>query len=137
MGQSKKDDLAYKVLKDIKASPDLGLLRCVQCGMCASSCPAARHSEYDPRVVIKRVLDDDKTLLEDKYIWNCFYCYNCHSVCPVGNSVCEVNQILRQMAIDKDTGKKEKQLTTKQICNSMNTEANGRSYSKEKIQYGK
>ena len=80
MGQSKKDDLAYKVLKDIKASPDLGLLRCVQCGMCASSCPAARHSEYDPRVVIKRVLDDDKTLLEDKYIWNCFYCYNCHSV---------------------------------------------------------
>ena len=73
MGQSKKDDLAYKVLKDIKASPDLGLLRCVQCGMCASSCPAARHSEYDPRVVIKRVLDDDKTLLEDKYIWNCFY----------------------------------------------------------------
>ena len=107
MGQSKKDDLAYKVLKDIKASPDLGLLRCVQCGMCASSCPAARHSEYDPRVVIKRVLDDDKTLLEDKYIWNCFYCYNCHSVCPVGNSVCEVNQILRQMAIDKDTGKKE------------------------------
>lgn len=107
MGQSKKDDLAYKVLKDIKASPDLGLLRCVQCGMCASSCPAARHSEYDPRVVIKRVLDDDKTLLEDKYIWNCFYCYNCHSVCPVGNSVCEVNQILRQMAIDEDTGKKE------------------------------
>ena len=107
MGQSKKDDLAYKILKDIKASPDLGLLRCVQCGMCASSCPAARHSEYDPRVVIKRVLDDDKTLLEDTYIWNCFYCYNCHSVCPVGNSVCEVNQILRQMAIDKDTGKKE------------------------------
>ena len=31
----------------------------------------------------------------------------------------------------------EKQLTTKQICNSMYTEANGRSYSKENIQYGK
>ena len=99
MGQSKKDDLAYKVLKDIKASPDLGLLRCVQCGMCASSCPAARHSEYDPRVVIKRVLDDDKTLLEDKYIWNCFYCYNCHSVCPV--------PVQRIWGLKKDTGKKE------------------------------
>lgn len=31
----------------------------------------------------------------------------------------------------------EKQLTTKQICNSMYTEANGRSHSKENIQYGK
>ena len=31
----------------------------------------------------------------------------------------------------------EKQLTTKQICNSMYTEANERSRSKENIQYGK
>ncbi|MCD7781560.1 MAG: 4Fe-4S dicluster domain-containing protein [Methanosphaera sp.] len=107
MGGSKQDDLAHRILRDIKASSDLGLLRCVQCGMCASTCPAARHSDYDPRVVIKRVLDDDETILEDDDIWNCFYCYNCHSICPVGNSVCEVNQILRQMAIDKDTGKKQ------------------------------
>lgn len=39
--------------------------------------------------------------------------------------------------LKKDTGKKEKQLTTKQICNSMDTEANGRSHGKENIQYGK
>lgn len=102
-----KDDLTHRILKDIKASPDLGLLRCVQCGMCASTCPAARHSDYDPRKVIKRVLDNDETILDDKTIWNCFYCYNCHSICPVGNSVCEVNQILRQMAIEDDRGKKE------------------------------
>ncbi len=103
----KTNDLAHRVLRDIKASSDLGLLRCVQCGMCASTCPASRHSDYDSRVVIKRVLDNDETILEDKDIWNCFYCYNCHSICPVGNSVCEVNQILRQMAIDQDVGKKE------------------------------
>lgn len=102
-----KEDLTHRILKDIKASPDLGLLRCVQCGMCASTCPAARHSDYDPRKVIKRVLDNDETILDDKTIWNCFYCYNCHSICPVGNSVCEVNQILRQMAIEDDRGKKE------------------------------
>lgn len=107
MGKSRENDLAYKVLKDIKASKDLGLLRCVQCGMCASACPASRHSDYDPRDIIKRVLDDDETILNDESIWNCFYCYNCHSICPVGNSVCEVNQILRQMAIEKDNGKKQ------------------------------
>ncbi|OED30932.1 heterodisulfide reductase subunit C [Methanosphaera sp. WGK6] len=104
---SKEDDLAHKILKDIKASSGLGLLRCVQCGMCASTCPASRHSDYDSREIIKRVLDNDETILEDEIIWNCFYCYNCHSICPVGNSVCEVNQILRQMAIDEDTGKKQ------------------------------
>jgi heterodisulfide reductase subunit C len=69
-------------------------------------CPASRHSEYDAREIIKRVLDNDESILEDEVIWNCFYCYTCHSVCPVGNSVCEVNQILRQMAIDRDVGKK-------------------------------
>ena len=105
--QGDENDLAHQVLKDIKASKDLGLLRCVQCGMCASTCPAARHSDYDPREVTKRVLDNDKTILEDKEIWKCFYCYNCHSICPVGNSVCEINQILRQMAIEQDNGKKE------------------------------
>lgn len=111
MGNSKDeqnpDDLAHKVLKNIKASPDLGLLRCVQCGMCASTCPASRHSNYDSRVIIKRVLDNDETILDDPDIWNCFYCYNCQSICPVGNSVCEVNQILRQMAIEKPEGKEK------------------------------
>ncbi len=105
--ENNDDDLPHQVLNDIKASEDLGLLRCVQCGMCSSTCPAARHSEYDPRVVIKRVLDNDKSILEEDYIWNCFYCYNCQSICPVGNSVCEVNQILRQMAIEEDVGKKQ------------------------------
>lgn len=104
---SHKDNLAHRIKNDIKASPDLGLLRCVQCGMCASTCPASRHSNYDSRVVIKRVLDNDETILDDEDIWNCFYCYNCQSICPVGNSVCEVNQILRQMAIDKKEGKEK------------------------------
>ncbi|RAP52649.1 MAG: heterodisulfide reductase subunit C [Methanosphaera sp. rholeuAM270] len=107
MGEQKKEDLAHKVLNDIKAPSDLGLLRCVQCGLCTSMCPASRHSEYDAREIIKRVLDNDESILEDEIIWNCFYCYTCHSVCPVGNSVCEVNQIIRQMAIEKDTGKRQ------------------------------
>ena len=105
--ESNDKDLAHEILEDIKADPDLGLLRCVQCGMCTSTCPASRHSDYDSREIIKRVLDNDRTIIDDDIIWNCFYCYNCHSICPVGNSVCEVNQILRQMAIEKNKGKQE------------------------------
>ncbi len=55
----------------------------------------------------------------------------------VHKDIFEAAPVQRIWGLKKDTGKKEKQLTTKQICNSMNTEANGRSHSKEKIQYGK
>ena len=93
--------LAEKILKNLKASKDLGLLKCVQCGMCTSMCPGARNSDYNPRDMVEKVLEDDEKIVEDEDIWNCFYCYTCHSICPVGNSACEVNQILRQIAISK------------------------------------
>jgi heterodisulfide reductase subunit C len=95
-------ELAEKIIKDIEASEDMGLLKCVQCGMCTSMCPAARNSDYNPRDMVKKVLEGNKSIILDEKIWNCFYCYTCHSICPVGNSACEVNQILRQIAIDKE-----------------------------------
>ena len=97
-------DFAEKIIEGVKNSKDDGVLKCVQCGMCTSTCPAARHSDYNPRDIIERVLDGDETILKDDNIWNCFYCYTCHSVCPVGNSVCEVNQILKQIAIENEIG---------------------------------
>lgn len=97
-------DFAEKIINDVKNSKEEGVLKCVQCGMCTSTCPAARHSDYNPRDIMERVLDGDTGILEDDNIWNCFYCYTCHSVCPVGNSVCEVNQILKQIAIENGLG---------------------------------
>ncbi len=94
--------LAESIINDIKASRDIGVLKCIQCGMCTSVCPAARHADYDPRDIAKRVLEEDETVIFDDVIWDCFYCYTCHSVCPVGNSVCEIVQILRQQAIARD-----------------------------------
>ena len=97
-------DFAERIIRDVKNSKDERVLKCVQCGMCTSTCPAARHSSYNPRDIMERVLEGDETIVEDDNIWNCFYCYTCHSVCPVGNSVCEVNQILKQIAIESEIG---------------------------------
>lgn len=97
--------LAESVINDLKASENLGILKCIQCGMCTSVCPAARHTEYDPRELVKRVLDKDENIILDDVIWDCFYCYTCHSVCPVNNSPCEINQIIRQKSIDNGKGK--------------------------------
>jgi heterodisulfide reductase subunit C1 len=96
--------LVKDVLNDMKASPDLGIYKCVQCGMCTSICPGASQTEYDPRDMIRRVLENDETVVEDDYIWNCFSCYTCNSVCPSGNNASEVNQILRQMSIERGKG---------------------------------
>ena len=96
--------LVKDVLNDLKASPDLGIFKCVQCGMCTSVCPGASQTEYDPRDMIRRVLEDDVTVVDDDDIWNCFSCYTCNSVCPSGNNASEVNQILRQMSINKGDG---------------------------------
>ena len=98
-------ELAEIVINDLKASENIGILKCIQCGMCTSVCPAARQTDYEPRELVKRVLDKDEDLIEDDILWDCFYCYSCHSVCPVGNSACEINQILRQKAIDNGNGK--------------------------------
>ena len=100
-------DFAESIICDIKSSKEEGVLKCVQCGMCTSTCPAAQHSNYNPRDMIERVLEGDLSILEDKTIWNCFYCYTCHSICPVGNSACEVNQILKQFAISKGISHEE------------------------------
>lgn len=98
--------LSNIIKKDLKAPKDLGLLKCVQCGMCTSVCPAAAHSDYNPRDMVKSVLNNDEDIVSDDKLWDCFYCYSCHSVCPVNNSPCIVNQILRQIAIDQGIAKK-------------------------------
>ncbi|MCL2688207.1 MAG: 4Fe-4S dicluster domain-containing protein [Methanobrevibacter sp.] len=100
-------ELAEKILSDIKYSKNKGLLKCVQCGMCTSMCPGAKNSDYNPRIMIEKVLEGEESIIEDKDIWNCFYCYTCHSICPVGNSACEVNQIIRQIAIGKGISNEE------------------------------
>lgn len=96
--------LAKEVLSDLRASPSLELFKCIQCGMCVSLCPAARYSDYNPREMVKKVLGGDETIITDDEIWNCFSCYTCHSVCPANNSASEVNQILRQISINKKDG---------------------------------
>jgi heterodisulfide reductase subunit C len=42
-------DFAVEIINDVKNSKEEGVLKCVQCGMCTSTCQAARHSDYNPR----------------------------------------------------------------------------------------
>ncbi|MCK9150705.1 4Fe-4S dicluster domain-containing protein [Methanobacterium alcaliphilum] len=104
MEKSSKE-MVEEIKTDFRASADLGIKRCMQCGLCTSNCPAARHSDYDPREIVKKVLDNNWEILDSPDLWNCFYCYTCQCNCPVNNSPCQINQILRQKILLKNENK--------------------------------
>lgn len=59
------------------------LLKCLQCGSCTGSCPAARFSRCNPRLLayhlVRRKFDDVKN---DDLVWLCLICYSCNVRCP-------------------------------------------------------
>lgn len=96
--------LAETAKKSIRTPASLGLDRCIQCGACTASCPAARFTDYSPRQIVKKVLENDYSILESEMIWSCFYCYSCNLRCPRNNSPVTIVQVLRQMAINQGIG---------------------------------
>jgi heterodisulfide reductase subunit C len=77
------------------------LLKCYQCGTCASSCPVARiTTRYNPRLVIKNALLGNRTeVITKDSIWLCSSCYNCQERCPQGVEIAELIYALRNIAI--------------------------------------
>jgi heterodisulfide reductase subunit C1 len=98
------ETLAETAKKSIRTPASLGLDRCIQCGACTASCPAARFTDYSPRLIVKKVLENDHSVLESEMIWSCFYCYTCSLRCPRNNSPVSIVQVLRQMAINQGIG---------------------------------
>lgn len=97
-------NLAETAKESIRTPESLGLDRCIQCGACTASCPAARFTDYSPRQIVKKVLENDRSVLESEMIWSCFYCYSCNVRCPRNNSPVTIVQVLRQMAINEGIG---------------------------------
>ena len=102
-----RQDLVDRILNDPRMHDHKeGFLSCIQCGICTSGCRAARFSEYSPRVIARRALEGDPTLLTDDVLWYCFSCYTCQARCPRGNSVACITQIIRSMQVESGYGVK-------------------------------
>lgn len=61
-----------------------GFKKCIQCGRCTASCPAAYlHADYRPRDLMRRfMLGDIYTEELNDLIWKCGQCYSCRARCP-------------------------------------------------------
>lgn len=87
------------VVNDVRLDEDCGFERCMQCGRCTASCPAAfLYADYRPRDVMRKLqlgLRGDLT----EVLWRCGQCYSCAARCPRNNSVGAGILGLREAAI--------------------------------------
>jgi len=91
-----------EVFEDPRAE-EVKFLRCMQCGRCTGSCPAAyAFEDFSPRKVILKLLEGEiEDLLKGDMIWHCGQCYTCHLRCPRGNSPATAVLILRELSLER------------------------------------
>lgn len=81
-------------------TPGKRLPRCIQCGVCTGSCPAAFAMEYSPRQIIELIrLGLKAEVLTSSTIWVCASCYACTIRCPQGIDLKELMEVLKRIAI--------------------------------------
>ncbi len=76
------------------------LASCLQCGVCAASCPVREiEAEFNPRKIMKLAkLGLKEQVLCSNFIWFCSMCFMCQERCPQGVRLPEVMTVLRNMA---------------------------------------
>jgi quinone-modifying oxidoreductase subunit QmoC len=76
-------DLSFA--KDVYENAEMGhwIRMCMQCGVCAGSCPLGPHWEHSPRQLFQMVRAGKKEeVLKSNSMWMCTSCYNCIVRCP-------------------------------------------------------
>ena len=87
-----------------KAPRGSGVLVCIRCGRCSSSCPIARLSKsntgYNPRRLMEMIILGSRSdVLLNKWPWYCLSCFTCLDKCPQGGDVGEVIFAVRNIAL--------------------------------------
>lgn len=73
---------------------------CMQCGICAGSCPVSHEMDYTPRELVRMIqLGMKQEVLNSNTIWLCTTCFSCSVRCPRGIRPTELMEALKPMAI--------------------------------------
>ena len=73
---------------------------CMQCGICAGSCPVSHEMDYNPRQLVRMVqLGLKHDVLNSNTIWICTTCFSCSVRCPRGIRPTELMETLKPIAI--------------------------------------
>ncbi len=73
---------------------------CMQCGICAGSCPVSHEMDYTPRELVRMIqLGLKKEVLNSNTIWICTTCFSCSVRCPRGIHPTELMETLKPIAM--------------------------------------
>jgi heterodisulfide reductase subunit C len=75
--------------------------RCIQCGRCSSSCPAAMmYVDFSPREIMRMlIMNDMQGLIQGQGLWRCGQCISCAARCPRNCNPAAAIQALRIVAL--------------------------------------
>jgi quinone-modifying oxidoreductase subunit QmoC len=72
-------------LREVEAQVEGGewVKMCMQCGVCAGSCPFGPHWEHSPQKIFMMIRAGQReAVLTSDSVWMCTSCYNCIVRCP-------------------------------------------------------
>ncbi len=76
------------------------VLDCIQCGVCAGSCPVGWAMDFYPLQINKLIhLGMKDVVLSSSTIWLCASCYTCATRCPRGIDIPTLMSSLKNLAI--------------------------------------
>jgi len=80
-------ELLEQLGKSSYGKPPLG---CMQCGLCAATCPLGSAMEFPPRkLLLEAAAGNLDKLLASPSLWMCVACYACSKRCPRGIELTE------------------------------------------------
>jgi len=80
-------------LKEVEAIVEEGetVKNCMQCGVCAGSCPLGKHWDHSPQKIFMMIRAGKREeVLSSDSMWMCTSCYNCIVRCPRGVQITHV-----------------------------------------------
>ncbi len=97
---------SWKFYDEILENEDIRpFIDCMTCGKCVGDCIAAKHSEFNFRKIIQKILDGDREgLIKGDEIWKCFLCDLCTIKCPKNIEIKKLILILRKLAVNSGGG---------------------------------
>ena len=98
MRADKNCEIDYYFYKEVAKQPKgEGILKCLSCGTCASTCQVfSVNPAYNPRKLIQEaVLGLRDEVLQSEMIWICARCNSCLEKCPKGIKPGDIIMALR------------------------------------------
>ncbi|MBT7307462.1 MAG: 4Fe-4S dicluster domain-containing protein [Gammaproteobacteria bacterium] len=85
MSNTASEQYTNNFLKEVEQNVEEGdwVKMCMQCGVCAGSCPLGPHWAHPPQEIFMMIRANKReAVLTSDSVWMCTSCYNCIARCP-------------------------------------------------------